>query len=211
MKYVIDGETYNIEILKKGNRNTYLRIKDDLTIQVSTSRFISDKKILEILHKNEDAIRKLIFRKKKELEKMTKFYYLGQVYDIIIVPSYENVEIDGKRIYVKSAKELEKWYKNEMCRIFESRVDEIYHRFEEDIPYPKIKMRNMKTRWGVCNRKDNSITLNTKLMWYDLTKLDYVIVHELSHFVHFDHSKAFWDCVSKYCPDYKMIRKELKE
>ena len=69
----------------------------------------------------------------------------------------------------------------------------------------------MKTRWGVCNRRDNSVTLNSELIKYDLTKLDYVIVHELSHFIHFNHSKSFWNLVEKYSPNYKKIRKDLKE
>ncbi len=67
----------------------------------------------------------------------------------------------------------------------------------------------MKTRWGVCNRASNTVTLNTNLIKYDISKLDYVIIHELSHFIHFNHSKAFWLTVSKYCPNYKIIRKEL--
>ena len=69
----------------------------------------------------------------------------------------------------------------------------------------------MKTRWGVCNRRDLSVTLNFNLIKYDLSALDYVIVHELSHFVHFDHSKEFWNTVGKYYPEYKKITKMLKE
>ena len=69
----------------------------------------------------------------------------------------------------------------------------------------------MKTRWGVCNKRDNSVTLNSKLMEFDLEKLDYVIIHELAHFIHFNHSKDFWNLVSKYEPNYKKIRKEMKD
>ena len=69
----------------------------------------------------------------------------------------------------------------------------------------------MKTRWGVCNRKNNSVTLNLELIKKDHKYLNYVIVHELSHFVHFDHSRLFWQTVSKYCPEYKIVRKELKK
>ena len=83
--------------------------------------------------------------------------------------------------------------------------------FDEDIPFPKLKIRNMKTRWGVCNRRDNSVTLNSKLIHYSLNEIDYVIVHELSHFVHFDHSREFWNTVCKYMPDYKKAVKVLKE
>ena len=45
----------------------------------------------------------------------------------------------------------------------------------------------------------------------DVEKIDYVIIHELSHIKHFDHSKAFWNLVSKYCKNYKQIRKEMKD
>ena len=61
------------------------------------------------------------------------------------------------------------------------------------------------------NKANHSITLNSHLIEYDIEKLDYVIIHELSHIIHFDHSKSFWQLVSKYCPNYKKIRKELKE
>lgn len=106
---------------------------------------------------------------------------------------------------------LDKWYRAKAYEIFKIYLDEAYYVFEEKIPYPKLKIRNMKTRWGVCNRKDNSVTLNLELIKKDKMYLNYVIVHELSHFVHFDHSKAFWSTVEKYCPEYKKVRKSLKE
>ena len=69
----------------------------------------------------------------------------------------------------------------------------------------------MKTRWGVCYRKSKTITLNTRLLEYDISCLDYVIIHELSHFIHPNHSKEFWKLVSKYCNNYKDMRKKLKD
>ena len=69
----------------------------------------------------------------------------------------------------------------------------------------------MSTRWGVCNKKNKTITLNLELIKKDIKYLDYVIVHELCHFIHFDHSKEFWNLVSKYCPNYKQLRKEMRD
>ena len=69
----------------------------------------------------------------------------------------------------------------------------------------------MKTRWGVCQTKNGVITLNNKLIHYDLSVIDYVIIHELCHFIHANHQKEFWDLVSKYYPNYKIIKKKLKE
>ena len=69
----------------------------------------------------------------------------------------------------------------------------------------------MKTRWGVCNRKNLSITINSELIKLDIEKIDYVIIHELAHFIHFNHSINFWNIVAKYCSNYKAIRKSMKE
>ena len=69
----------------------------------------------------------------------------------------------------------------------------------------------MTTRWGVCNTKSKVITLNTELFKYDIECLDYVVIHELSHLVHANHSKEFWNVVSKYCPNYKILRNKLND
>ena len=69
----------------------------------------------------------------------------------------------------------------------------------------------MKTRWGVCNTKTHIITLNKELYKYDIDCLDYVCIHELSHLIHPNHSKNFWQVVNKYCCNYKEIRKKLRD
>ena len=113
-------------------------------------------------------------------------------------------------IKVNNLKKINSWYKMKILSIFKDHLDFYYNKFDENIPYPILKIRSMKTRWGVCNRKVNSVTLNLNLVKYDSSCLDYVIIHELSHFVHFNHSKSFWNTVSKYCPNYKEIEKKLK-
>ena len=112
---------------------------------------------------------------------------------------------------MKDKKHLLKWYKDEMTSVFTTRLDYCHKLFKENIPYPNLRIRSMKTRWGVCNRKSKTITLNYNLIYYDIKCLDYVITHELSHFIEFNHSKKFWDVVYKYYPNYKEARKELKE
>ena len=85
-----------------------------------------------------------------------------------------------------------------------------HNTFTEKLPNYNLVIRKMKSRWGVCNIKNNKITLNLELSKYDIKYLDYVIIHELSHFIHPNHSKEFWQLVSKYCYNYKDIRKEMK-
>jgi predicted metal-dependent hydrolase len=95
--------------------------------------------------------------------------------------------------------------------LFNDHLMKYYYAFEESIPFPSLKIRKMTSRWGVCNTKTFVITLNFNLIYYELDCLDYVIVHELSRFIHFDHSKAFWSVVGKYYPNYKEVRKEMRE
>ena len=153
----------------------------------------------------------MIIKCQKEDDKKENFYILGTKYDIIIVSGIDSIEISGNKIFTPTKRKLALWYKSEMKKLFEEHLMFWYEQFEESIPKPKLKIRTMKTRWGVCNIKDNSVTLNSRLMEYDSTKLDYVIIHELSHFRHFNHSRDFWALVSKYCPNYKGIRKALRE
>lgn len=208
--YKLDGKIYKVEVVKKNNKNTYIKIKEDMTIYVTTNYLATKRYIKNILNDERDFLRKTLQKACKQKEKEESFYYLGKKYDIIIVP-FQNVEIDGSKIYVKSINALNKWIKEETEKIFKETVDYYYEIFEEDIPFPKIKIRNMKTRWGVNNRRDNSITLNSKLIRYSKREIDYVVVHEMSHFVHFDHSKAFWNTVEYYMKDYKESIKALKE
>lgn len=211
MKIEIDGQFYPIVIIRKKNKNTYIRIGEHLEIVVTAPYLCTNRSIYQMIETNESSVKKMLNRKKKELAKEQDFYYFGKKYDIIIVPTLDDVAIDGNIFYVPSLSYLEKWVSRQMQSVFKERLDFQYHRFTENISYPKLKIRNMKTRWGVCNKKNHSITLNSKLVKEKIESLDYVIIHELSHFVHFDHSKAFWNTVEKYCSNYKKIRKELKE
>lgn len=210
MKYIVDGEEYTVIINKKNNKNTYIRVKEDLIIYVTTNYFVTNGMVKKILDDNYNYLKKNIERMKIKQEKNREFYYLGNKYDIIIIDN-KKIEIIDNRIYVKSIDSLNRWLKKEMKRIYAERLSIIYNRFSENIPYPSLRLRHMSTRWGVCNKKTITITLNTELIKYNIRCLDYVIVHELSHLVYFNHSKDFWSLVSKYCPNYKEIKKELKD
>lgn len=210
MKYELDNRVYDVHIIKKNNKNSYIRIKEDMTILVTTGYFTRQKDIKKMLDSNVDGIRKMLKKQSEKNEKDEFFFFLGKAYDIIEVSIMDNVEIDKEHIYIPNYKEFDKWYKKQLLYIFNSRLLYNFSIFEECDDCPTLKIRAMKTRWGVYNRVKHSITLNSHLLEYDYDKIDYVIIHELSHTVYFDHSKEFWNLVSKYCPDYKKLRKELK-
>ncbi len=212
MRFCIDDTYYEVLIEKKNNKNLYIRITDDFKIKVTCPKLYTKLIINKILEENKISIKKMLDKKKKEnINKIKEDnLLLGKSLNVL----YEDVKkplFKDNMLIVKDDTMKDKWYKKKAMELFKIYLDEAYFVFDEDIPYPKLKVRSMKTRWGVCNKKDDSVTLNLELVKKDPVFLNYVIVHELSHFVHFDHSKAFWSTVEKYCPDYKNVRKKLKE
>ncbi|MBQ4493467.1 MAG: M48 family metallopeptidase [Elusimicrobiaceae bacterium] len=76
------------------------------------------------------------------------------------------------------------------------------------VEYNNIVIKDQKTLWGSCSQKKN-LNFSYRLIKMPLSIIDYLIVHELAHLIHFDHSPEFWACVGGYVPGYKEARKWL--
>ena len=209
MNLTLNNKEYEVEVIRKNNKNTYIRIKEG-KILITTSYFTSNNTLKKIIEQNQKSIQKMIEKKEKQETRKEYFYLLGVPYKIIIKEEKIAIDKTKKIVITPSLEELENKIKEESLTIYKSHLEQYYHNFHESIPYPKLKIRKMTSRWGVCNTKTNTITLNLELMHYELDCLDYVIVHELSHLIVPNHSKDFWNIVSKYYPNYKEIRKKLR-
>ncbi len=93
-----------------------------------------------------------------------------------------------------------------------SKITPLVYKWEDimKLKSTAIKYRKTKRQWGSCSSKNN-ISLNTYLCLLPVDIIEYVIVHELSHIVHKNHSKDFWSLVESYLPNYKDLRLELKK
>lgn len=100
-----------------------------------------------------------------------------------------------------------KWYKN----FAENEITESFNRMSKisGISANKLTIRKMTRSWGRCSSKFN-ISINREVACYSKKSIDYVVLHELCHIVHFNHSKAFWELVEKFMPDYKIWKENLK-
>ena len=204
--YILDYKEYPIEIIRKNNKNTYLRVKDGKII-VTTNYLTSLTTINKLIKNNTTFIDKAL-NKNNQKKEDDSFKLFGNSYDIIY--GFNDTEIDNNKIYTKDNKSLNKYLSKYIYNIYEERINYYYSLFEENIPIPILKIRKMTSRWGVCNIKNHNVTLNLELSKYNIECLNYVIVHELSHFIHPNHSKEFWLLVGKYYPNYKDIRKYLR-
>ena len=74
------------------------------------------------------------------------------------------------------------------------------------VKYNKVAIRNQKTKWGSCSLKGN-LNFNYRIAFLPKEQMNYVIVHEVCHLIHFNHSKSFWSAVEKAIPNYKALSK----
>lgn len=211
MEVLIDDKVYKVNVIRKNNRNTYLRVKSDLEIYITTNYLMPNYEIERFIRENVSSIKRMIDRQVRKNLKNESFYYLGNKYDIVICNSIKKVTIEDNHVFINDKKKLDKFLKNETIRVFNERLKINYDKFEERIPYPILKIRKMKAKWGYNRKMDNIVMLNSELIKYSIDEIDYVIIHELCHFLEFNHSKNFWYYVKKYKPNYKENKKVLKE
>ena len=204
MQLRIDNNLYKVEVIKKkGNRNTYIRVKEDLIIYVTTSYYITEKQIVKLLEENIPSIKKMLDKQIKKNNNKNDFYYLGKKYDVVYTNG-QDIILGTDRVFIPKDANLDKWYQKQASVLFLKRLNYNYGQYTRKIPYPSLTIRKMTSRWGVCN-------LNLELIKKDPICLDYVIMHELTHFIHPNHSKEFWNLVEENCKDCKKIRKIMKE
>lgn len=211
MQLSYNNKDYDVVIEKKsGNKNTYIRVKKDLKIHVTTTLFTSVRSITKLIDENYERICKMIDFQEIKVKNNMGFFYLGKQY-VLVRTDNPGITFSGDKVFVNHDFDIDKWYKKQAKELFQERLDYNYERYTRKIPYPKLRIRKMTSRWGVCNIRTHIITLNLELMKRDISYLDYVIIHEMTHLIHGDHSARFWKVVEENMPEYKKYREEMKE
>lgn len=105
-------------------------------------------------------------------------------------------------------KTYENRYRKSAREIFEKRV--AYYHTITGGNYTSITIRDQRSRWGSCSSR-GTLSFNYRLVFAPAKVLDYVVVHELCHLTHMNHSKDFWNMVASVMPEYKVYKTWLKE
>lgn len=126
---------------------------------------------------------------------------------LLHVPINEWSAISRAQDYSEHHEVLRQFYKRESIAHLTERVRFLSK--EMGLIPAKLSFREPKGRWGSCSSK-GSINLNWRLILFKPDVVDYVIIHELCHLQHLNHSSAFWSLVEKHCSNYKDSEKELK-
>lgn len=231
-QFIHNGEVYEYKIIKKKKKTITIRITREGEVVVTSPVYADDRYIFNLVeNKGEWIVKKLkeIQRVKKEAGRVeykngSEIEYLGT--KLILYISEDNVDKfkiykQDNKLYVKLPKlqespyteeilrgEIKNWLKEQAKVVLKQRVE--FFSKEYNLVPNRVVVKEQKTIWGSCSSKGN-INLNWRLIMVPLDVLDYVVVHELCHLKHPNHSSRFWSLVKEIMSDYEEKRKWLKE
>jgi len=219
LELLIAGRKVSYVIQRKKIKNTYLRVKPEGYILITTHAKISNATVLDFIRRNEKRIVKELDRLgKKQVVSLDKALIFGAVY-----PCHKNQAsttaflADGEFVIPDLPEEkaekkaIEAYYGNliwqEAMRICITRGTALAEQF--DLSGVHFKTQRMKSQFGSCQPQKRVIKLNTVLGRFDPKYLDAILLHEICHLRVPNHGPEFYRLLLEYVPEYRKIRREL--
>ena len=218
----------SVSIDRKRMKTCRLKVYPDKSVVIAVPQTAPTDWILELLVQKAGWIESKLERFAKtsgyaattEIRNGQSIKMLGE--DLSFSVSYGNksrIYKEGKKLCIisldinsqdKLLSQFEKWWRKESLHILQSKVDELYPIIGKyGIEKPSIALRKMKTLWGSCSVNRKMITFNQYLIKAKPACIEYVVLHELIHFLYPNHSKQFYDFLSIQMPDWKERKKNL--
>lgn len=222
--------TVTFELQRKSVKNLNLRIRSDGTVYVSVPKSTNLKTADEFVKKHID----FIFTHQRRINEANRKaplqrYFLGEEINVEVKDGEKaEARLSGNTLTVflpssviakeereRLAEEIIILWQKKMGReIFPGYLEKAYQRFLEaglSIPYPTITVKAMKSRWGSCTPARKSITLNCFLTEKAPLCAEYVICHELAHFLQLNHSAKFYEIMDTVMPEHRELRRLLSK
>lgn len=224
-----NGKNVEFELIRKDVKNINLTIRPDFSITVSANSKIPMDDIYQFLEDRSNWIMQRIGRfKSTKTENLVEhdystgesFKFLGKQYRLYVEFTTSNERVilsDGYiKLFVKNknkkttkARLIDEWYRKQADMLFLESLERMYKIIDNKVStMPLLDFKVMKKRWGSCLRTKNKILLNLELIKAPIYCIDYVMLHELIHFVHKNHDKKFYEMLTVLMPDWKQ-RKEI--
>ena len=207
------------KIIRSKRKTLSLTINDNAELIIRAPKRLSIEKIQDFINEKENWIN----RKKRLIENQikdvtsnhNKLLYLGNLFPINVEQNAsKELFFTGEEFIANSIEpdslslSIKKWYKNKFKEIALPRV--AYFANKHNLMVNQVRIKNQKTMWGSCSSKNN-INLNYLLLMAPMGVIDYVIVHELVHTIHRNHSTDFWDSVESIMPEFQEHKRWLKK
>jgi len=221
----------SVTLIRKPVKNLNLNVRPDMTVMVSANDSITEERIREfVLKKAEWILKQLKYfegyqqpqKEEKEYVSGESFKYLGRQYRLKVYRAEQDlIRYYRGRIelfttqpenHKKKKHMITAWYKERSQKKFSQSLERIYPVMKKySVDKPTLKIRQMKTRWGSCQKKEHAIVLNSDLIKAPTFCIDYVILHELIHFIHRNHDKEFLLFMTALMPDWQQRKRILDE
>lgn len=206
-----------VTVLRKAIKNLHLRIKPPRAeLFVSSPYCVTDTEILHFLETHADWIDK--HRAACVIAEPPSLPHDGDVLPLfggsigfrVSDGGKRESTFDGSTLTVSAdrrlALRLRRFYTAQLQALTLSLLEKWRGRIS--FPTTELRFRPMTSRWGSCQPKKRIVTLNLRLAFYPTSCIEYVLVHELVHYLYQNHSPAFYAALSVYLPDWPM-RKQL--
>lgn len=221
--FIIKGRAVNCEIKRSRRKTVALYVYPDKRIEIRTPLLYNINEIEPFLLKHSRWLFNRLDSKSDNVNMQKTFsdgelhYFLGKQYPLKVNLSAKNSVVFKDDTIVISAKShevvellLDRWYLEQARRVYQEIAIPLIKQMEKYNVAPKsFTIKKMKTRWGSCSR-NGSISLNLHLIKLPEQCIKEVVLHELCHLVHFNHSKEFYALMTAEMPDWKIWKKELK-
>lgn len=214
----LSGEERSIHLTKNRRKNISLEIDPGGDILVKAPTYLNNGYIKKFIQSKESWITKRISKieegiKKYPLTENSTVPFLGNQLTLTfgthkrgVKHNKESVILPDNCSDIKSA--LRKWYKNIAKDLITEEVINITGQI--GVKFNRIFIKEQKTRWGSCSGKNN-LNFNWKIVLTEPELLKYLVIHEVCHLVHMNHSKKYWNLVEQYDPNYRLHRKRLQD
>ncbi len=204
------------QILRSSRKTLSVCIDGRGRLIVRAPKRYPQERIFAFLQEKEGWIRKKLAEKEKNLLPLPPQDLEGYAFPLLgkttRISLYEGkkVLLEGDTLYVPKERGREKlvaWLKAQAKELLGQETEKQAKRM--GVEYPSVRISGAKTRWGSCSGK-NALRYTFRLCYCPVEIIEYVVVHELAHIRHKNHSPAFWREVEKYLPDWRVRRKWLK-
>ncbi len=206
-------------IIRSNRRTISIQINSQGQVVVRAPSRASDRDISKVLTEKNDWIQKTLQKmssKSPQIKLITNqyIYIQGGKFSITFDPEKTTATFKTDSFVLPSKgyrdDHLHSYIKQKFFPHLKAKVVKFAQQMEVDSKISKIRLSKATTNWGSCNSK-GTISLNWKLACLPKGLQDYIIIHELSHLDHMNHSPAFWSRVERFFPDYKLAKKKLKQ
>ena len=220
----IKGIKFEVEITKKRIKNIYLKLNGNKII-ASCPYYVPQYEVYKFIESKKSWIYKVynyyLNRPKNTLMYTggNTFYIFGKEYSLIRSMGRKKISIINDTIYFSykddSDDGIKALYKF-LDKTLLNKAQEYFNKYRNillDYGYndvPIIGARIMTSKWGVCYTRKNKINVSSYLIHYPEQCLEYIMVHEMTHFIVPNHSSRFYEIVSNNMPNYKEVNKLLK-